>query len=220
MKTHTVHGAATLKAALAEYPGTTFLEMARDIALGHHERYDGRGYPQSLAGDGIPLSAHVMALANVYDALTSRRVYKEAYSHNRTKSMIVEEAGKHFDPAMVEAFLVHEQQFIAIRGQYRNRGQHVGKEEAENSRGNSCVIRSDFLRRCLEPLVPLFGEPLCYQVPHAGSVVGYEDRRRCPPAHAIIFAASRHDVSSSSTSRTVRSSVSAAKGFSTRRSPS
>ena len=118
MKTHTVHGAATIEAALEKYPGTSFLEMARDIALGHHERYDGRGYPRGLAGDEIPLSARVMALADVYDALTSRRVYKEAYSHDRTKSMIIEEADTHFDPAMVAAFLAHEQQFIAIREQY------------------------------------------------------------------------------------------------------
>lgn len=118
MKTHTDHGAATLDAALEEYPGTSFLEMARDIALGHHERYDSRGYPRGLAGDEIPLSARIMALADVYDALTSRRVYKEAYSHDRTKSMIVEEAGKHFDPAMVAAFLAHERQFTAIREQY------------------------------------------------------------------------------------------------------
>ena len=59
-----------------------------------------------------------MALADVYDALTSRRVYKEAFSHDKAKSMIVEEAGAHFDPAMVEAFLVHERQFVALRGQY------------------------------------------------------------------------------------------------------
>ena len=118
MKTHTVHGAATLDAALEEYPGTPFLEMARDIALGHHERYDGRGYPRGLAGDEIPLSARIMALADVYDALTSRRVYKEAYSHARAKAMITDEAGTHFDQAIVEAFLVHEQQFITVREQF------------------------------------------------------------------------------------------------------
>jgi len=130
MKTHTVHGAATLDAALEEYPGTPFLEMARDIALGHHEKYDGCGYPRGLAGDDIPLCARIMAVADVYDALTSKRVYKEAYSHDRTKSMIVEEAGKHFDPAVVEAFLVHEQQFIAIREQYAETNEkRVAKEE-------------------------------------------------------------------------------------------
>ena len=103
---------------MEKYPGTPFLEMARDIALGHHERYDGRGYPHGLAGDEIPLAARIMALADVYDALTSRRVYKEAYSHERTKSMMIGEAGTHFDPAMVDAFLAQERQFIAIRQQF------------------------------------------------------------------------------------------------------
>ena len=118
MKTHTVRGAETLEASLEKYPGTPFLEMARDIALAHHEKYDGQGYPQGLVGKEIPLAARIMALADVYDALTSRRVYKEAYSHERTKSMITATAGKHFDPVMVEAFLVQEQRFLAIREQY------------------------------------------------------------------------------------------------------
>jgi PAS domain-containing protein len=99
-----------------------FLEMARDIALVHHEKYYGRGYPRGLAGEEIPLAARVMALADVYDALTSRRVYKEAYSHERSKSMIVAAAGRHFDPAMVEAFLAHEERFITVRAQYAETG--------------------------------------------------------------------------------------------------
>lgn len=129
MKTHTVHGAATLDAALKEYPGTSFLEMARDIALGHHEKYDGRGYPRGLAGEEIPLSARIMALADVYDALTSRRVYKEAFSHDKARSIIVEGAGKHFDPAMVEIFLVHERQFIELREQYAETNDKVAAKE-------------------------------------------------------------------------------------------
>ncbi len=114
MKTHTTHGAATIEAALEKYPGTPFLEMARDIALGHHERYDGGGYPRGLAGEAIPLAARIMALADVYDALISRRVYKEAYRHDETRWMIVGEAGSHFDPAVVEAFVAEEKQFVAI----------------------------------------------------------------------------------------------------------
>jgi putative two-component system response regulator len=125
MKTHTLHGAATLEAAMAEYPETPFLEMARDIALSHHEKYDGRGYPRGLAGDAIPLSARIMALADVYDALTSRRVYKEAFSHEKTRSMILQESGRHFDPAMIEAFQVQESSFIAIRAQHAEPEQAV-----------------------------------------------------------------------------------------------
>jgi len=118
MKTHTIHGAATLDAALAEFPETSFLEMGRDIALAHHEKYDGSGYPRGLVGDEIPLSARIMTLADVYDALTSRRVYKEALGHEISSSMIVTETGTHFDPDIIEAFLAEEQQFIAIRQQY------------------------------------------------------------------------------------------------------
>jgi putative two-component system response regulator len=122
MKTHTTQGAATLEAALKKYPCTPFLEMARDIALSHHEKYNGQGYPQGLSGDQIPLSARIMALADVYDALTSRRVYKEAFSHERSKSMITAAAGQHFDPAAVAAFLAQEEQFIAIRAQFADEG--------------------------------------------------------------------------------------------------
>jgi putative two-component system response regulator len=118
MKTHTTRGAETLEAALAKYPGTRFLEMARDIALSHHERYDGHGYPNELAGEAIPLSARIMAVADVYDALTSRRVYKEPFSHETSKSMIAEESGKHFDPDVLGAFLDLEDAFVAIRDKY------------------------------------------------------------------------------------------------------
>ena len=118
MKTHTLHGAETIEAVLEEYPDAPFLEMARDIALCHHERYDGSGYPHGLAGDAIPLSARIMALADVYDALTSRRVYKEAFSHETSKSIITNESGTHFDSDMVDVFLAEESQFIAIRQQY------------------------------------------------------------------------------------------------------
>jgi putative two-component system response regulator len=118
MKTHTVRGAETIEATLLKYPGTPFLEMARDIALGHHERFDGHGYPQGLEGDDIPLAARIMTLADVYDALTSRRVYKEAFSHDRSSAMMVQESGTHFDPAMVDAFLAQEREFIAVREQF------------------------------------------------------------------------------------------------------
>jgi putative two-component system response regulator len=82
-----------------------------------------------LAGDEIPLSARIMALADAYDALTSRRVYKEAYSHDTSKSMIRAEAGTHFDPAMVDAFLVHEQQFITTRQQFAETNDNVVPKE-------------------------------------------------------------------------------------------
>lgn len=118
MKSHAEIGATTLDAALRAFPGVKFLEMARDIAAAHHERWDGSGYPAGLAGDGIPLSARIVALADVYDALTSRRVYKDAFSGVIARSMIVEESGRHFDPDVVEAFIGVEDEFEAIRLQY------------------------------------------------------------------------------------------------------
>ena len=137
MKTHTLHGAATLDAALKEFPDTPFLEMARDIALGHHEKYDGSGYPRGLAGDAIPLCARIMAVADVYDALTSRRVYKKAFSHDVAKSMITAETGTHYDPFLVAAFLGEERQFIAIRERYAET--NVRAAAAEGYAGNATL---------------------------------------------------------------------------------
>jgi putative two-component system response regulator len=114
MKTHTTIGAQTLDAALKEFPGVKFLEMGRDIAASHHERFDGQGYPRGLEANQIPLCARIVALADVYDALTSKRVYKAAFTHDIAKAMIAREIGAHFDPDLVEAFLQTEDKFLAI----------------------------------------------------------------------------------------------------------
>lgn len=89
--------------------------MARDIALYHHERFDGSGYPSGLRGDTIPLPARILAVVDVYDALTSKRVYKEEFSHIVAKGMIGNDAGSHFDPEIVEAFLATEEEIVATR---------------------------------------------------------------------------------------------------------
>ena len=114
MKTHAQRGAETLEAAIAGYPQAAFLQMARDIALTHHEKYDGTGYPYGLAGDQIPLCGRIMAVADVYDALRSKRVYKPAFSHEVAKAIILEGSGKHFDPDVVDAFAACESEFVAI----------------------------------------------------------------------------------------------------------
>ncbi len=119
MKTHTSIGAETLDAALKRFPKTKFLRMARDIAAGHHERFDGTGYPAQLKGNEIPLAARIVALADVYDALTSKRVYKDAFAHDIAKDIITKESGVHFDPAIVQAFGATEQTFIAIRDRFQ-----------------------------------------------------------------------------------------------------
>ena len=118
MKTHTVHGAATLEAAMSKYPNARFLRMARDIALSHHEKWDGSGYPRGRSGETIPLCGRVVALADVYDALRQKRVYKEAFTHSVARSMIIDDRGVHFDPDIVDAFVANEQQFIDIRQRF------------------------------------------------------------------------------------------------------
>lgn len=118
MKTHTVHGAQTLAAAMNEFPNAEFLRMAYAIALCHHEKYDGSGYPQGLAGDEIPLAARIVAVADVYDALSIKRVYKAAMEHAEARAIILDGAKRHFDPHIVEAFLNAEAEFLRIRAQY------------------------------------------------------------------------------------------------------
>jgi putative two-component system response regulator len=119
MKTHAAIGAATLEAALQKFPNAKFLRIARDIAVSHHERWDGKGYPNGLAGEAIPLCGRIVALADVYDALTSKRCYKAAMSHEEAKAILVKDAGTHFDPHIVQAFLATEQQFVTIRERYK-----------------------------------------------------------------------------------------------------
>lgn len=118
MKTHAMLGAQTLEAALRAFPGVKFLEMARDIAATHHERWDGSGYPKGLVGSAIPLCGRITALADVYDALTSKRVYKAEFSHEIARSMIVKDSGVHFDPDVVSAFVRTEGQFVRTREQF------------------------------------------------------------------------------------------------------
>jgi response regulator RpfG family c-di-GMP phosphodiesterase len=106
MQTHTVIGAETLQQVLDQHgQAMGFLRMAIDITRHHHERHDGKGYPDRLAGDAIPLAARLVAIADVYDALRSRRAYKPAYSHNSSVQMMTEAAGGQFDPALLQVFL-------------------------------------------------------------------------------------------------------------------
>jgi len=115
IKTHTTIGRDTIAAAekLIDAPSTV-LRLAREIAHYHQEKWDGSGYPEGLRGDAIPLSARLMALADVYDALISRRVYKPAFPHDQAVSIIREGRGRHFDPDLVDAFLRIEGQFHGV----------------------------------------------------------------------------------------------------------
>ena len=113
IKTHTIYGKKVIERAGQSLDRDHFLLLAAEIALSHHEKWDGSGYPAGLAGDAIPLSGRIMALADVYDALISRRVYKEPFSHEETRRIILEGRGTHFDPRIVDAFLAREEEFIA-----------------------------------------------------------------------------------------------------------
>ncbi len=115
MKTHTTLGANTLRAVDREYPGNSFILTGIDIAQSHHEKWDGNGYPDHLAGDAIPLAARIVALVDVYDALTSVRVYKKALSHAESVDIILVGRGKHFDPDIVDCFQVVKEEFRRIR---------------------------------------------------------------------------------------------------------
>lgn len=118
MKTHAYLGGQTLSAALEQFPDAAYLQMARDIAMYHHERYDGKGYPTGLAGEDIPLCARIVSVADVYDALVSRRVYKQAFSHEIARSLIIEGSGTQFDSKVVDAFIANEKGFESISAQY------------------------------------------------------------------------------------------------------
>jgi len=121
MKTHTTLGYKAIEDAEAKLGmKVEFLACAKEIALSHQEKWDGSGYPASLAGDAIPISGRLMALADVYDALRSRRVYKPGLSHEQAFASILEGKGSHFDPDMVEAFIAIEDQFSAIADRYAN----------------------------------------------------------------------------------------------------
>ena len=119
MKTHAVLGRNAIEHA-ESWLGTTleFLTMAKEIAHYHHERWDGDGYPDSLSGDDIPISARLMAVADVYDALISRRVYKGSQPHWMAVEAIVKDKGRRFDPDVVDAFVGIQDEFRAIARQY------------------------------------------------------------------------------------------------------
>lgn len=115
IKTHTTIGLqALLRAERMMGKKQDFLHHAKDIVHRHHERWDGSGYPQGLKGTAIPLSARMMAVADVYDALISNRVYKSAFSHDTAVSIIQSERGLHFDPVVVDAFMAQKNRFASI----------------------------------------------------------------------------------------------------------
>jgi len=114
MKTHVTIGYETLASVEKSYPGNAFLRLGMEIAKDHQEKWDGSGYAGGLSGEDIPLSARIMALSDVYDALRSKRVYKEGFPHQKAADIIAEGRGSHFDPALVDVFLQHHLLFKEI----------------------------------------------------------------------------------------------------------
>lgn len=119
IKRHTIVGSEMLSVPIQRLGANSFLRYAQEFARYHHERWDGTGYPEGLSGEEIPLSGRIMAIADVYDALISKRVYKNDFSHNEAVNLIKSQSGKQFDPELVTVFLEHEKDFWEIA--YNNR---------------------------------------------------------------------------------------------------
>jgi len=118
MQEHAAAGAQCIQEIELRLGTSNFLAMAREIALAHHERWDGEGYPAGLAGTQIPLAARIVAIVDVYDALSTRRVYKDAIAHDECLATIRAEAGKQFDPHLARVFLQIESEIEAIARRY------------------------------------------------------------------------------------------------------
>ncbi|GAB2176777.1 response regulator [Dongia sp. agr-C8] len=129
MKTHTTLGRDAIEQAERQL-GTPveFLKLAKEIAYSHQEKWDGSGYPEGLSGDGIPVSARLMAVADVYDALISRRVYKPAFTHERAVELIAEGRGKHFDPDVTDAFMEIREEFRTIAKKFADTDGEIARQ--------------------------------------------------------------------------------------------
>lgn len=120
MQQHSTIGAETLRNVNEQYGDNEYVAMGIRIAQSHHEKWNGRGYPEGLSGEDIPLGARILGLADVYDALTSKRCYKEAFSHEESVEIIRDGRGEHFDPVIVDAFLELEHEFPQIRHDFED----------------------------------------------------------------------------------------------------
>jgi putative two-component system response regulator len=125
MKTHTTHGYKVLLSGITRLDTSAYLECAAEIALTHHEKWDGSGYPQGLSGENIPVEGRLMAIADVYDALVSKRVYKPPFPHSRAMAIILGGRGQHFDPEMVDVFKQHAETFRAIAIEFADHNDEI-----------------------------------------------------------------------------------------------
>ncbi|MBF0165844.1 MAG: HD domain-containing protein, partial [Magnetococcales bacterium] len=140
MKSHTTLGRDAIEHAEQQLGmSVAFLSMAKEIAYGHQEKWDGSGYPRGLAGDAIPWSARLMAIADVYDALISRRVYKEGMPHEKAVGIMIEGRGTHFDPDALDAFVALQERFRSIAASYADSDSDMAhkKEQLDRLTGPS-----------------------------------------------------------------------------------
>jgi putative two-component system response regulator len=135
MKTHTTLGRDAIENAQQRVGvSVPLLETAKEIALSHQEKWDGSGYPEGLSGEAIPLSARLMAVADVYDALISPRIYKKGMTHAQASEIIVAGRGRHFDPDITDAFIVLQAEFQSIAARFTDQDEHLALIEARTQR--------------------------------------------------------------------------------------
>jgi HD-GYP domain-containing protein (c-di-GMP phosphodiesterase class II) len=150
MKDHATLGGQCIQEIELRLGSSNFLSMARQIALAHHERWDGFGYPSGLAGEEIPLAARIVAIVDVYDALSSRRVYKEAFPHQECLAIIRGEAGRQFDPHVAEVFLRIETEIEAIARRYAELPSAGKVQSAERDSGAPAEAASESPQTLIE----------------------------------------------------------------------
>ena len=121
IKTHTLSGGEIIEKTLTDIESESYLKVAQEMALYHHEKWDGSGYPYHLSGEEIPLCARIMAVVDVFDALTSKRVYKEAFPAEKAFRILEESSGTHFDPKIVGTFLAHKEEVRQVLTKYQDR---------------------------------------------------------------------------------------------------
>ena len=145
MQQHTSVGAECIREIEQRLGSCNFLSMARDIAQGHHERWDGKGYPNGISREEIPFAARVVAIADVYDALASKRVYKDAYPHEKCVQLIAEASGTQFDPELTDAFLKVNGRFREIAARFGDRAPTPTEDHAKGKARTPMRLATDSL---------------------------------------------------------------------------
>ena len=120
IKTHAESGGEIIEKTLTDIESDSYLKVAREMALYHHEKWNGTGYPYHLSGEDIPLCARIMAVVDVFDALTSKRVYKDAFPVEKAFRILEESSGSHFDPKIVGTFLAHKEEVTQVLLKYQD----------------------------------------------------------------------------------------------------